>query len=496
MGERWCALPTPVGTLVRSPETQVREIAIRPGRLGLDPDLLCRAAMRSSVCFALAALAVTLAPAAAHAADAWTDAFPGVRRLHRTTSTQNINVLKVDLCAPGVSVRTTATGERQRTVSSFAGAVGAQAAVNGDFFSFSNYDTNGPAMSGGAAWGGPDHTYVAPVQFGAHRVALPGHEGTGGVEAWAREVVSGHPSILAGGARRDNNGDSLCTARHPRTALGLSADHRTLFVAVIDGRATGRVGMTCDEMVALFTELGATDAVNLDGGGSSTMWLQGPGVVNVPSDGSQRVVANHLAIRATGSGAAAHCPVPDYDASFVGMSAPTTMVSGEEAVVWMDWKNDGNTTWDLDLTRIGTQAPQDRASAFFEDGNWLAPNRPSGADHSNYGPGATGRFTWVMRAPEVTEETRFDEAFQPLQEGVTWFGPVQTMSIVVQPRAGAEPDAGVDPEDGDAGTGGEVSGTSGGCSASGGGDRAASGLLGLALLLASGRAGRRRARRA
>jgi hypothetical protein len=419
-------------------------------------------------------MAAVLAPAAAHAADQWTDPFPGVRRLHRTSTTQNINVLKVDLCAPGVSVRTTATGERQRTVSSFAGLVGAQAAVNGDFFSFTSYDTSGPSMHDGAAWGGSDGNYVAPVQFGVNHVALPGHQSTSGVETWAREVVSGHPSLMSAGARRDNNGDSLCTARHPRTALGLSADRRTLFVMVVDGRATGRLGVTCDELTALFTELGAADAVNLDGGGSSTMWMQGPGVVNYPSDGSQRVVANHLAIKATGNGAAAHCPVPAYAASFVALDAPPTMVSGDEAVAWMEFKNEGNTLWDLDKTRIGTQVPQDRASPFFKEGNWLSPDRPSGADHSNYGPGAVGRFTWVMLAPEVTEPTTFDEAFQPVQEGVAWFGPVQTMRITVMPRAGTGgPDAGDgeggdENNDGDAGVDGS-GGTSGGCAIGAGG---------------------------
>ncbi len=181
---------------------------------------------------------LVVAPSPATAADAWSDPFPGVRRLHRTGANQNLNVLVVDLCAPGVSVRATATGERQRTVPSFAAAVGAQAAVNGDFFSFANYNTDGPSMSGGAAWGGADHTYVAPVQFGMGQVALPAHEGQGGIELWAREVVSGHPSLLVAGARRDNNGDSLCSARHPRTALGFDAARRKLVIAVIDGRAT------------------------------------------------------------------------------------------------------------------------------------------------------------------------------------------------------------------------------------------------------------------
>jgi len=45
-----------------------------------------------------------------------------------------------------------------------------------------------------------------------------------------------------------------------------------------------------------------------------------------------------------------------------------------------------------------------------------------------------GRFTWTLVAPEVTKTTTFVETFQPLQEGVTWFGPPQTMTIVVDPR--------------------------------------------------------------
>jgi hypothetical protein len=411
-----------------------------------------------------------LAPSVAHAADTWTDPFPGVRRLHRVTSNQDINVLEVDLCAVGVSLRATGSGERQRTVSSFGALVGAEAAINGDFFSFETYSTNGPAMGDGEAWGGSDHGYVAPAQFGRHHVALPGHGGTGGLEAWAREVVSGHPTLLAGGQPVGNDGDGLCTARHPRTALGFSANHEKLFLVVIDGRATSRIGMTCGEMIALFQELGAADAVNLDGGGSSTMWLAGAGVVNHPSDGSQRVVANHLAIHATGAGEATSCPNPRYQASFVGKDAPVEMISGEEAVVWMELANDGNVTWDLDLTRVGTQDPQDRASPFFKEGNWIAPNRPSGADHSTYGPGAVGRFTWVMVAPEVEYTTTFEETFQLVQEGVTWFGPAETMTIVVHPPGGPRPPPDGGPGDGesDAGVDPDADGEGGGCSAGAG----------------------------
>jgi hypothetical protein len=229
--------------------------------------------MLSSRLSIVCGVAIVLAATTAHAQDTWSDPHPGMRRLHRVTTSQNINVLVIDLCASGVSVRATKSTERQRTVSSFGALVGAEAAINGDFFSFDTYSTNGPAMSGGAAWGGTDHGYVAPVQFGTNRVALPGHEGTAGVEPWAREVVSGHPTLLVAGNPRDNNGDTLCTARHPRTVLGLSADKQKLFLAVVDGRATGRIGMTCDELGGLLKGLGASDAVNLDGGGSSAMWV-------------------------------------------------------------------------------------------------------------------------------------------------------------------------------------------------------------------------------
>lgn len=436
----------------------------------------------------LAACGVTLGLAAvpAHAQDTWTDPYPGMRRLHRVTSNQNINVLVVDLCAPGVSVRTTKSGERQRTVGSFGALVGAEAAINGDFFSFSTYSTNGPAMGDGAAWGGTDHDYVAPVQFGANHVALPPHESTAGVEPWARQVVSGHPTLLVGGAARDNNGDALCTARHPRTALGLSADKRTLLLAVVDGRQTNRIGMTCDELGTLLKGLGAADAVNLDGGGSSTMWLAGTGVINSPSDGSQRVVGNHLAVQAEGSGAAPNCPTPTFAATFVGSEpAPMVMTSGEEAVVYLEATNEGNATWSIEQTRVGTQDPQDRESLFFKGENWIAPNRPTGADHA-FAPGAVGRFTWAMVAPEVDESTTFVETFQLLQEGVTWFGDKQTMTILVHPRSGPTGDGDGSGDGSDDGDGGDTGMPGdGGCSTSGG---AGAGALLLVLVLV----GRRR----
>ena len=163
----------------------------------------------------------------ARAGDEWSDPFPGVRHLHRTTGDQNIHVLKVDLCAPGVSVRATGGEERGRTVSSFGELVGVDAAVNGDFFG-SGFSTDGIAVHGGAQWSGADHTYVAPLAFGARRAEMRPHEDQTGLEPWMMEVVSGHPTVLWDGQRRDNNGDPLCSNRNPRSVRAPPVKKRSL----------------------------------------------------------------------------------------------------------------------------------------------------------------------------------------------------------------------------------------------------------------------------
>ncbi|MEZ4404634.1 MAG: N-acetylmuramoyl-L-alanine amidase [Kofleriaceae bacterium] len=180
--------------------------------------------------------------------------------------------------------------------------------------------------------------------------------------------------------------------------------------------------------------------------------------------------------------------MPTLGATAAGQDTPSTMVSGDEAVVYFEFVNDSSITWGLDETRLGTAEPMDRASAFFVDGNWLSPGRATGADHSDYGPGAVGRFTFAIRAPEVAEPTAFHEAFQLVQEGVAWFGPVVAMDIMVLPRGGAGPDAG--PDAGSGSNGGTDPGgvADGGCQAGGGG------LAGPCVILVAGALFRRRRR--
>ena len=79
--------------------------------------------------------------------------------------------------------------------------------------------------------------------------------------------------------------------RAPRSAIGVTADKHVLLV-VADGRQAPRaIGVTYAHMADLLIALGAVNAVELDGGGSSTLWARGHGVLNNPSDGQQRRVA-------------------------------------------------------------------------------------------------------------------------------------------------------------------------------------------------------------
>ncbi len=266
-------------------------------------------------------------PAVSRSQDRWTTPYPGVRQLARRASgPRDVWVQEIDLCASGVSLRATRETERRATVPTWASARGVEIAVNADFFSYETYLPGGAAMSNGTAWGNPDSRGAGVVAFGRDRVLLSTpSEVIDPLPTWMREAVGGHPMVLRDGEVLDQSGE-LCTVRHPRTALGLSRDGHTLYLLVVDGRTSRSIGMTCAEEATTLRELGAWDAINLDGGGSSTMWVRGVGTLNAPSDGSPRTVSNHLGVNATGSGIPGACMPyePEEDVYAAGQHGTTS----------------------------------------------------------------------------------------------------------------------------------------------------------------------------
>lgn len=81
--------------------------------------------------------------------------------------------------------------------------------------------------------------------------------------------------------------------RHPRTCL--CETEESLVFVTIDGRGDEAQGLNLHEVQQFLLDLGCVNAINLDGGGSSTMWLKAEGIVNFPSDSiGERAVANAL----------------------------------------------------------------------------------------------------------------------------------------------------------------------------------------------------------
>jgi len=114
-------------------------------------------------------------------------------------------------------------------------------------------------------------------------------------------VLGGGPRLIAAGRSviaedASSYAEAFYTTRHPRTAIGRRADGRLVLVTV-DGRQPAlSVGMSIPELAALMLELGCTEAMNLDGGGSTTMVAAGR-IVNSPSDAiGERPVSDALLV--------------------------------------------------------------------------------------------------------------------------------------------------------------------------------------------------------
>jgi hypothetical protein len=251
---------------------------------------------------------------------------PGVvyeRRVQVTPRRRVAHVLRVDLEVPGLRLAATRPDDaaadlpfRARTTSAFAEETGAIAAINGDFFEpwapglLFGYPRSGdPVRTLGATWSRGERV-PSPSQ-GATQIALgPGaHVAFGDRPQPGGDVVGGLCMLVAGGEIADL---APCRAKkpwqvHPRSAIAVDRERSTLLLVVVDGRQPRySAGAELDELAALLLELGAHDAMNLDGGGSSTLVARGedgrlrtlgsPIADRIP--GRERPIANHIGVYA------------------------------------------------------------------------------------------------------------------------------------------------------------------------------------------------------
>ena len=256
--------------------------------------------------------------------------FPGVRHIQRTQAKPRpleMHIVIIDLATPGLRFRftepngDTTPGElTAETPRAYLERVGAQIAINaGSYFP----NPKNPHVDN-YYLGVSDGVRYSPFTYGESAVNISRDNVASIIDPHSDDRAQGIASfrsqpevelynaigaknrILAGGKNvggEHYNGvdcDKNCSCHdpHPRTAIGVTAD-RKLILFTVDGRQRGRSeGMTTAEVADVLLEYGATDAVNLDGGGSTQLIMADPKprVVNRPSDGQERAVGGNLAV--------------------------------------------------------------------------------------------------------------------------------------------------------------------------------------------------------
>ncbi|OLT61848.1 phosphodiester glycosidase family protein [Moorena bouillonii] len=252
--------------------------------------------------------------------------FPGIlyqRDTRKSPRPLMVHTVTIDLTAPGIKLLVTPGNKvdknefAARTTSEFVREFNLQLAINGSFFyPFREYPPNsypksgdpvkveGQVISEGKSYAPPKSknysvlciSKLLQVQIYQNRCPLGTSEGLAGREILLKE---GKPAVLG-----DSTDEKLL---YPRTAVAIDKSGKTLWLIIVDGRQRFySEGVTLAELTSIIQELGADSALNLDGGGSTTLVvanntnklrvLNSPIQTRIPT--RQRAIANHLGIYA------------------------------------------------------------------------------------------------------------------------------------------------------------------------------------------------------
>ncbi len=220
---------------------------------------------------------------------------------------QRVLAVRIDVQAPGVEFFSTpANGDRplettSETTAEFLVHHGMQVAINANFFSPccspGEKDLSGLAISRGEVVSPPEvnrtnsQALVITRDNQARIVDTAAAEGFSSAGIWT--AVAGSDRLLVDGKQPKNWSETRAKAVHPRTAVGVSRDGRYVVLLVLDGRQAGYSdGANFAELADWLLRFGAHEAINLDGGGSTTL---------VRAEAGQAVVLNRPSGSALGS---------------------------------------------------------------------------------------------------------------------------------------------------------------------------------------------------
>jgi hypothetical protein len=254
-----------------------------------------------------------------HLVPQWQNFAPGIDYFKGRVRNPRLDLwaLKVDLSEPALELVVNGEGPGggiipSTTVSGFVRDYRCIAGINTNPFSPVSAKVGedrlitGITVFEGILTAGPASPYGALVFYhdgSAAIVEQAALEDTGTI----RNAVGGFYFVLREGAVPEQI--LARQVRHPRSAAGLSADGKTLYLLVIDGRRPGSVGATEPEIGLILRQLGASEGLNFDGGGSTALAMRYPDgkvrTVNTPIHrgipGRERAVATCLGLRLRGS---------------------------------------------------------------------------------------------------------------------------------------------------------------------------------------------------
>jgi Phosphodiester glycosidase len=222
-----------------------------------------------------------------------------------------VHLVQLDLFEPRLRLQVSPPQARGLRMDQMATDGVVLASINAAFFGRGQVP-RGLTVSDGVPWDGVFLPQTSPALACDHsqRCAIHFTPPTEPPVAWFN-VVSGTPWLVRDGQARtaadDAGCESLCARTHPRTALGLDAAQRTLTLVLVEGRRGPVLGVSLAALSQWMQGLGIHNAINLDGGGSSTLWLQGQAVMARPlNEPAERALSAALHIMRVGAEAADH----------------------------------------------------------------------------------------------------------------------------------------------------------------------------------------------
>ena len=299
-----------------------------------------------------------------------------------------------------------------------AAEAGATVAINGSYFNMSN------CTSTTALWvNGVEIATTSAEEYARCNGVLGFKGGVFYIEpyssantaadhaAWGQKydsyVVTG-PIIRRAGVTMDTNiGGEGFYGPHPRTMLGKCPDG-TVYMVVAEGRLNGASGFSLANLASLAEDLGMSDAINLDGGGSSTLWVTGTGVINRVSGGSVRNVPNIVY-------AVPSSHVHSYVNGFCTCNTAPYEPATQDADGYYEIDNGGKLFWLAHMVNNGNTTVNARLTADIDLENRLW--EPMGSNVNKHSGEFDGQNYSIKNLKVETDESTLYSAFIGFHNG-------------------------------------------------------------------------------